>query len=115
MARSRAVKQTYLANVTAHAERGIASCGGPGAVFRLCLHESNPSLVQAVANRIEFPVDRVPSISAHVGTLAIASSFSLLARASAELALATPEQRRLVIVLIGESEGIRAGHLTLSL
>ncbi len=113
--RSRAVKQTYLANVTNHATRAIAACGGPDAVFRLCLHESNPLLVRTVAGRVGFPLDRVPSISASVGTLAIASSFSLLERATADLHRATPEQKQLVMVLIGESNGIRAGHLILSL
>lgn len=118
--RAREVSETYLKGVTKHAKAGIENFKGINNIFQVCLHESNPNLVQTVANNLGISLARVPSISTKVGTLACVSAFSLLDKANREFIKELNEtenllEQNLVFSLIGEAGGrVDAGHLCLS-
>jgi 3-oxoacyl-[acyl-carrier-protein] synthase III len=112
MLNAKQVRQNYLAGVPRHAESAVAALGGPDRLHRLCLHESNPLLVQQVARQLGVPAGRVPTHSAEVGTLASVSAFTLLGEAVA----APPDGAAdgIACSLIGEAGGhLLAGHLCL--
>ncbi|MFB7435245.1 3-oxoacyl-[acyl-carrier-protein] synthase III C-terminal domain-containing protein [Streptomyces microflavus] len=79
-------------------------------MHRLCLHESNPRMLDAVATGLGAPDTTVHRISATVGTLACISVFILL-----DEALHTPNSPdALVCALIGDVAGsVAAIHMPL--
>jgi 3-oxoacyl-[acyl-carrier-protein] synthase III len=110
---AKAVKRTYLEHVTRNASEVIAAAGGMDRLSHLCLHESNPKLVQRVATDLGVPMDRCPSISHQTGSLAGVSIFALL-----DNALNSPTDRTktpyIGAAVIGEAGGvIRSGRFFL--
>jgi|GEM_PF-4704704 len=117
--KSSAVKQTYLKNIAKQSRLAIENCQGEENIFRLCLHESNPRIVRRVADTLNFPHEKVPTISAITGTLACVSAFSLMDIATSDFEKASTlsylSGDKIALGLIGEACGsVRAGNMTLS-
>ncbi|MFL0028475.1 3-oxoacyl-[acyl-carrier-protein] synthase III C-terminal domain-containing protein [Streptomyces sp. NBUL23] len=115
--RARGVGATYRTNVPLAAQRGLQALGdgsGFGDLHRLCLHESNPRMLTAVATGLGAPEATVHSISATVGTLACVSVFTLLDEALHTHRHTPNAPDGLVCALIGDVAGsVAAGHITL--
>jgi 3-oxoacyl-[acyl-carrier-protein] synthase III len=114
--RARGVRATYRTHVPLAAQRGLAALGLDDFddLHRLCLHESNPNMVAAVAAELGASSQTVRSISATAGTLAGVSVFALLDEALRSHRETPGSRDAIVCALIGDVGGsVAAGHVSL--
>ncbi len=115
--RAKEVKDTYLKGVRKNLVKSIKKCGGLDNMYGLCLHESNPKLINILKNEYNLPDKLVPTISKEIGSLGAVSSFSLLNILNNKLENDFDSQKEKIgMALLGEVGGeILAGNMTLTL
>ncbi len=114
--RAKEVKETYLKGVRKNLVKSIKKCGGLDNMYGICLHESNPKLINILKTEYNLPEKVVPTISREIGSLGAVSSFSLLNILNNKLLNEFDSQKtKIGMALLGEVGGeILAGNMILT-
>ena len=115
--RAKEVRETYLKGIRKNLVKSIKKCGGLDNMFGICLHESNPKLINILKDEFNLPDKIIPTISKEIGSLGAVSSFSLLNILNNKLLNEFEENREKIgLALLGEVGGeILAGNMNLTI